>query len=121
MKTQFPRQPEHIRPICDEFCKAWAKTIAASAASGIIQARLLAWTPAGPDRQRIIKGARDLYEANAYKPGFLLWAVPKHLENFPECRYIPSPFSLRYLWEQYEKKEKHTDPKNYDLRRYELD
>ena len=97
-RTSFGAFPEHLRPILDEFLEAMR--IAMDAPS---------YFPGPGDKSRWRKGAHDLYENfRGYRPGFLLWAVPQHICNFPECRYIASPWTLRYLWDQYLIHEKRT-------------
>lgn len=113
--TQFPRLPENIRPIADEFVEAWAKRVADGGQIYLDEVRKPIWRPSPPDKKRIAAGARQLYEVTGGRKGFMLWAVPRHLENFPDCRYIASPWSLRYLWPEFEGKEKRTDPQRYRI------
>lgn len=94
MQTDFPHSPEHTRIILDEFLQALRTQMDDDN-----------YMPGPSDRTRWNAGAHTLYNNfNTYPKGFMLWAVPKHCKTFPDCRYIPSPNTVRYLWEKYEPK-----------------
>jgi len=73
-----------------EFVEAWGKKIGQP------------WEVGPADKKRIKAGSRELFHNfGRYQEGFITWAIEEHCRRFPECRYIPSPMSLRYLWERY--------------------
>lgn len=89
--TSFPNEPEYVRPILDEFLEALREKMERPE-----------YKPAPGDRERWRAGAHKLYNNfNAYRPGFIKWAVDEHCRNFSGTRYIASPWSLRYLWDEY--------------------
>jgi len=89
--TEFPHVPEHIRPICDAFVQGWRS---------VSQNR--AYDPSKPDRTRIIAGAYQLYEVtHSAGASFIPWALAEHCKRL-KARYVPSPWSLRWLWEEYQ-------------------
>lgn len=91
MKTRFPHHPEYIRPILDDFLAGLRE-----------QMRNSEYFPGPEDLRAWSAGARKLYNNfSFYKPGFAKWAVREHCKRIPECRYINSPWSLRYLWDDY--------------------
>ena len=81
----------------EELCNAWANKI------GVSPQEYASNLPP-MDKKTLKAGSRELFNSFGYVRGFMTWGVEEHCRKFPDCRYIASPKTLRYLLEKF----KHT-------------
>ena len=104
--TEFPHTPERYRLYADEFVQAWREVSGNPA-----------YRPSAADRSRIVAGSRLLTDTIGERPGFVLWAVPEHIRRLEKGgkgkqRYVASPWSVRWLFEHWDKKDKWANEAN---------
>ena len=81
----------------EEFVVAWGKKIGQP------------FEPPPMDKKTIKAGSREMFNSFGFIKGFMSWAVEEHCRKFPDCRYIASPRTLRYLLEKYKYTHKKKD------------